>query len=498
MNKITINTTAGQQKINRHIYGHFAEHLGGCIYGGIWVGEDSKIPNTRGIRDDLVAALKHVRIPNLRWPGGCFADDYHWKDGIGPRAQRPRTINKWWGRVVEDNAFGTHEFLDLCEQLGCEPYIAGNVGSGSVYEMQQWLEYLTADGDSSMATLRRQNGREAPWEIPFWGIGNENWGCGGHMTPEYYGDLYCQYQTFIRNYGKNPMKKIASGYGGSDTRGEDLDKFLNHIRNRRHPVSTDGVSIHYYVYVRHMEEHSATRFGETEWFTVLKLAHDIGDVIALNAKVLDRYDPEKRIGLIVDEWGTWYPAEPGTNPAFLYQQNSMRDAVVAALTLHLFNAASDRVQMANLAQTVNVLQAMILTQGEKMILTPTYHAFDLLKGHQDATLLPLDFQGDGYTMGSESLPAVSASASRAESGDMLLTLCSLKPRDAVTVECTFDGGNITQVSGQILAGDDITAHNTFDAPDRVKPSAFNGFTVEDRQHVKIQLPAASVVALTLR
>lgn len=496
MNKIKISAAGSTKKINRHIYGHFAEHLGGCIYNGIWVGENSKIPNTRGIRDDIVAALRHINVPNLRWPGGCFADDYHWKDGIGPRAQRPRTINMW-GNVVEDNAFGTHEFLDLCDQIGCEPYIAGNVGSGTVYEMQQWWEYLTAPGDSTMANLRRQNGRNEPWSLRFWGIGNENWGCGGHMSPEYYGDLYCQYQNYIRNYGENRVMKIASGYGGSDTRGEDLDKFLSHIQNRRFPVRTDGVSIHYYVYLRNAMEHSATQFGESEWFTVVKMAHDIGDVIQQNIAVMDRYDPDGGMWLIVDEWGTWYPNEPGTNPAFLYQQNSMRDAVVAALTLHLFQAHCERVQMANIAQTVNVLQAMILTEGEKMILTPSYHAFDLLKGHQDAMLLPLELETDTYSMGDASLPTVSASASRSESGDMLLTLCNLNPTGAVTVECELQGVNISNVRGQVLAADRITAHNTFEEPERVKPTAFNGASLEDAQHLKIQLPAASVVALTL-
>ena len=496
MNRITIRGGTDQPTINRHIYGHFAEHLGRCIYDGIWVGEDSPIPNTRGIRNDVVAALRRIRVPNLRWPGGCFADDYHWKDGIGPKAQRPRTINMW-GKVVENNHFGTHEFLDLCDQLGCEPYICGNVGSGTVQEMEQWIEYLTADGDSTMANLRRQNGRDAPWKIPFWGVGNENWGCGGHMTPEYYADLYCQYQTYLREYGGNRLMKIAGGYGGSDNDGSGLDAFMRHITNRRHRVRTDGVSLHYYVYLRHAQEHSATEFGEAEWFTVLNMAAQIEQAIAQHAAVLDRYDPEKRIWLIVDEWGTWYPAEPGTHPDFLYQQNSLRDAVVAALTLHLFHAACDRVRMANIAQTVNVLQAMILTQGEQMILTPTYHVFDMFKGHQDATRLAFDLECEAYTSGDKSLPAISASASQNAEGTILLTLCNLYPSQDVTLDCELRDLAVSGVTGSILTADEITAHNTFDQPDRVQPVPFTGAAIVDQQRLHIELPAKSVVALTL-
>ena len=497
MNKITIHPKTEKGRINRHIYGHFAEHLGRCIYDGIWVGEDSVIPNVRGIRTDIVQALRQINAPNLRWPGGCFADIYHWRDGIGPKDQRPQTIN-FWGNAPENNHFGAHEFMDLCEQVGCEPYIGGNVGSGSVQEMRDWIEYLTSDHDSALSNLRRQNGREQAWAMPFWGIGNENWGCGGHMTPEYYGDLYCQYHTHIKNYGAVPMMKIASGYGGSDTDGADLAILLDRISRRRHPVKTDGISIHYYVYLRHHEEYSATEFGEREWFTVLKKAHHIGHVIEQNAAVMDQYDPEKRMWLIVDEWGTWYPVEPGTNPAFLYQQNSMRDALAAALTLHLFQDHCDRVQMANIAQTVNVLQALILTEGEKMILTPTYHVFDMLKAHQDALLPPLDLECETYDMGDDSLPTVSASASMSEAGEVLLTLCNLNAGQALSLECECRDMAVSKVAGTVLVGDAITAHNTFDVPDRVRPAAFHGATLHDDQHLTIQLPAASVVALKMQ
>lgn len=497
MNTLTINAAQQRGRINRHIYGHFAEHLGACIYDGLYVGEDSQIPNVRGIRSDIVEALRKIEAPNLRWPGGCFADVYHWRDGIGPKDQRTKTIN-FWGNAPETNAFGTHEFMDLCEQVGCDPYFGGNVGSGTVQEMRDWIEYLTSDYDSSLSNLRRLNGREQAWAIPFWGIGNENWGCGGHMTPEHYADLYCQYHTFMKNYGDTLMMRIASGLGGSDTVAEDVAIFMDRTMNRRHPIRTDAVSIHYYVYLRGDKRHSATRYGEAEWFEVLKLGHDIDAVIAKNSAVLDQYDPDKRIWLIVDEWGTWYPAEPGTNPEFLYQQNSIRDALVAAMTLHIFQDHADRVGMANIAQTVNVLQALFLTQGDKLVLTPTYHVFDMLKRHQGAAALTLDLNCETYAVGGESIPAVSASASRSESGDVLLTLCNLNPNRSIDLECEVDGIAVGEVDGLELTGDSITAHNTFDEPDRVRPKAFRGVGRIDAKRIGIRLPPASVIALTLR
>jgi alpha-N-arabinofuranosidase len=493
MNRLVINADLGQQKINRHIYGHFAEHLGGCIYDGLWVGEESSIPNTRGIRSDVVEALRAVNIPNLRWPGGCFADAYHWKDGIGPQAQRPRRVNFHWGDVIEDNHFGTHEFLDLCEQLGCEPYICGNVGSGSPQEMSEWIEYLTFAGESTLADQRRANGREEPWKIKFWGIGNENWGCGGFMKPEHYVDLYRQFQVYTRSYSGNELHKIASGMGGPIIEGTEL--LMRDVFKVGGPRAIDALCLHYYVYMRE-STYSDTEFGEAEWFGVLKKAAEMEDTIQQHAAIMDYYDPGQHVGLIVDEWGTWYPPQPGRNPAFLYQQNTLRDALVAGLTLHIFHDHADRVRMANLAQTVNVLQAMIFTEGEKMVLTPTYHVFEMYKGHQDATRLPLNVDCGEYRVGDAALPAVSASASRADSGEILLTLCNLDPSAARTITCELRGGAASAVSGRILTADAMTAHNTFERPNAVHPVAFSGAQLVDGG-LSIQLPAKSVVALTI-
>jgi alpha-N-arabinofuranosidase len=489
MSNLILNTDVERGTINKHIYGHFAEHLGRCIYNGIYVGEDSKIPNTRGIRNDIVAALKHINIPNLRWPGGCFADEYHWKDGVGPKSQRPSMVNTHWGGVTENNHFGTHEFMDLCEQLECEPYICGNVGSGTVHEMQQWVEYITFDGVNPMADLRKENGHPDAWPLKYWGVGNENWGCGGSMRAEYYADEYRRYQTYVRNFGDNHIYKIACGPNVDDYHWTEV-MMKNTRRGDRHMMN--GLALHYYTNFRE----SATQFNEDEWFIVLKKALYMDDLITRHSAIMDQYDPQKRVALIVDEWGTWYKVEPDTNPRFLSQQNSLRDALVAALHFHIFHNHNDRVHMANIAQTVNVLQSMILTQDEKMLLTPTYHVFDMFKVHQDATQVDVYLQTGNYTYNGDSIPQVSASASKNAQGQVHLSLCNTDPNNAVTVTCAVRGLNPKSATGQVLTADTITAHNTFDEPEQIKPTAFNGATINGND-LSITLPAKSVVVLQL-
>jgi alpha-N-arabinofuranosidase len=490
-NKLVVNAGLGKERISRYIYGHFAEHLGRCIYEGIWVGKESGIPNTRGIRNDVVKALRQINIPVLRWPGGCFADEYHWQDGIGPYENRPCMINTHWGGVTENNHFGTHEFMDLCEQLGCEPYICGNVGSGTVREMQQWVEYLTCDTQSSMTDLRRANGRQDPWAIRFWGVGNENWGCGGNMRPEFYADQYRRYVTYCRNFGRSCLYKIACG-------ASDADYNWTEVLMREAGKFLDGLSLHYYTAPgTRAAKRSATQFGEGEWFTTLKKALFMDELIVKHADIMDRYDPEKRVGLIVDEWGTWYDVEPGTLPGFLYQQNTLRDALVAGVTLNTFNAHCERVTMANIAQTVNVLQAVILTEGDKMVLTPTYHVFEMYKVHQDATLLPTDLHCAPYEHGGESIPAISASASRDASGRVHLSLCNLNPGRAMSIPCELQGMKLTRVTGRVLTAEAINAHNTFDHRELVKPVAFEGMTLAGNT-LQVDMPAKSVVVLEMQ
>ncbi|MGC4073723.1 MAG: alpha-L-arabinofuranosidase C-terminal domain-containing protein [Nibricoccus sp.] len=426
---LTIRADQPGPVISRNIYGQFAEHLGHCIYEGIWVGEDSSIPNTRGIRNDVVAALKNISVPVLRWPGGCFADEYHWRDGIGPREKRPKVYNSHWGGIVENNHFGTHEFLDLCEQLGTEPYIGINTGSGTVQEMMQWIEYITSDGPTPMADQRRANGREKPWKVKYFGIGNESWGCGGSMRVEYYVDIYRHYQEFAKNYSGNKIFKIAAGANADDVHWTEV--MMQYAKDKMH-----GVSLHYYTLPTGSWRGSkgkSTGFNETEWITTLRRTLHMEKLINDHSAVMNKYDPEKKVALIVDEWGTWYDVEPNTNPGFLYQQNTLRDAIVASLNFNIFHQHTDRVAMANIAQMVNVLQAMILTDKEKMLLTPTYHIFEMYKVHQDATFLPFELKTPDYVLGEEKVPVVSATASRNAAGRIHVSLTNTHPRDAITV-----------------------------------------------------------------
>jgi alpha-L-arabinofuranosidase len=490
-NLLVIHADQGKDTINRNIYGQFSEHLGRCVYEGMWVGPDSPIPNTRGIRNDVVAALKKIQVPVLRWPGGCFADEYHWKDGIGPREKRPSMINTHWGGVVENNGFGTHEFLDFCEQIGTEPYICGNVGSGSVQEMMEWVEYMTSDAQSPMANLRRQNGREQPWKIKYFGVGNESWGCGGNMTPDYYSDLYRRYNTFVKDYDRsNRLVRIAGGANAGDTNWTEV--MMKNVGRRM-----NGLSLHYYTVPRTWSRKgSATRFDEADWHQTLRKALEIEDLVSRHGAIMDKYDPEKRIGMVVDEWGTWYDVEPGTNPGFLYQQNSLRDALVAGISLNIFNQHCDRVKMANIAQMVNVLQAMILTEKEKMILTPTYHVFEMYTVHQDAQLLPSQLQIAPYASGSNNIPTVNVSASRDKAGKIHVTLCNLNPNQSAEVACELQGANVGKLSGRVLTAPEMNACNTFDKPQVIQPAQFTAIRPTD-QGFTTTLPAKSVVVLEI-
>ena len=496
MAKYVVNAGQKQSKINREIYGNFSEHLGRCIYEGLFVGEDSSIPNTKGMRNDVVAALKHINLPVLRWPGGCFADEYHWKDGIGHRENRKKMVNTHWGGTVEDNSFGTHEFFELCGQIGCEPYINGNVGSGTVQEMQEWVEYMTFDGISPMAELRKQNGQEKPWKVKYFGVGNENWGCGGHMRASFYADLYRQFQTYVRNFSDNKIYKIACGPGSS--RENPNYEWLETVLQIAHD-KMDGISMHYYTLPNDNWENkgSATDFTVEAYEKTMYKALFL-DELLVNAKIImDRYDKQKRIGIIFDEWGTWYDVEPGTVPGFLYQQNTMRDALVAGVSLNIFNKHSDRVHMANIAQTVNVLQAVILTEGEKMLLTPTYHVFDLYKHHQGNTLLESYITGDmtGAKEG-ERIPMLHESASIDEAGNVHMTICNLSHDQAAEIDAELCGITANALEGHILTGA-VNACNTFEHPESVKLAALSGIC-KTESGFKLSIPPVSVVRITAK
>ena len=504
--KATLHADQGKSKINKEIYGQFAEHLGSCIYGGLWVGEDSPIPNIQGYRKDVFDALKALKVPVLRWPGGCFADEYHWRDGIGPRSERPSMKNNNWGGTIEDNSFGTHEFLNLCEMLGCEPYISGNVGSGTVEELAKWVEYMTSEEGTPMAKLRKQNGREKPWKVKYLGIGNESWGCGGNMRPEYYSDLYRRYSVYCRNYDGNKLYKIASG--ASDYEYDWTKVLMERIGQRM-----DGVSLHYYTCSGwNGSKGSATQFDSDQYYWALAKCLEIDSVIQKHKDIMDAADPERKVDLLVDEWGTWWDEEPGTIPGHLYQQNALRDAFVAALSLNVFHRHTDRVKMANIAQIVNVLQSMILTDQVgtgHMVLTPTYHVFQMYTPFQESTFLPVDIESETIEVskayfkdkadentGSRTMPLLSASAAKCQDGSVVLSLINVSLDKPQTLDVKLEGFTGKTVKGNILTSKNVADYNDFEHPDRVSPGEFRDAKLK-KGVLTVKLPAKSIVVLSL-
>lgn len=483
--QITLFCTQPIGRIHPNLYGHFAEHLGRCIYDGIWVGEESAIPNTNGIRNDAIAVLRRMQAPIIRWPGGCFADDYHWEDGIGPRPERPRRVNLHWGEVVESNHFGTHEFLRFCELVGAAPYICGNVGSGTPREMRDWVEYLNFAGDSTLARRRAANGHPAPFGVRYWGVGNENWGCGGHMTPEEYAAEYRRFSTYLRDFSGTPLYLIACGPSGNNP--DWTRRFFTALGSYRR---IHGFAAHYYC----GGAGTATQFTEEEWYRLLWLARQMEPLIVQQRAILDGFDPERRIGLIVDEWGVWHRATPGSKQGLLWQQSTIRDGVVAALTLDIFNRHADKVVMGNLAQTFNVLQAVALTQEEKMIVTPTGHVFTLYAPHQGAQAVHTLFEADDISFAEgKTLPSLSGSASLKEDR-LFLTVVNAHVSEPAAVRVRLaDGAEAQNGLLTLLAADDIHAHNTFEAPDVVQPKT-TPRAVSGREFT-LELPPASVTAV---
>ena len=486
---LRLNDVNPKQIILPEIYGQFAEHLGACIYGGLWVGPESSIPNTQGYRNDVLQALKDLKVPVMRWPGGCFADEYHWRDGIGPAKDRPTQVNNNWGGTVEDNSFGTHEFFNLCELLGCEPYLSGNVGSGTVQELAQWVEYITAE-DGPMARLRKENGREKPWKLKYLGVGNESWGCGGNFTPDYYADVYRRYQTYCRNFSGNKLYKVASGASDYDY------NWTKTVMKKAHKLM-DGISLHYYTVTGWRgSKGSATQFDDSKYYWTLGKCLEIEPVIVKHDSIMSTYDAKKRVGLLVDEWGTWWDVEPGTNPGHLFQQNTMRDAMVAALSLNVFQRHTDRVKMANIAQVANVLQSMVLTRGDQMVLTPTYYVFKMYIPHQGATPVPLDVAtssidaGDGRT-----LDLLQATASRKD-GKVTVSLTNVDAAKDMQVEINTGMDKAKVTGGSILTAPSIDAYNDFGQPEKVTLRDFKGAKAS-KGTLRLTLPARSIVTITV-
>ncbi|OSZ77036.1 alpha-N-arabinofuranosidase [Chitinophagaceae bacterium IBVUCB2] len=493
-NRIVLFPEKSRDTINKNIYGHFAEHLGRCIYDGIYVGDkQKKIPTINGVRLDVIEALKKLKTPVLRWPGGCFADIYHWKDAIGPKDKRKHIENMSWGNVREDNSFGTHEFLDLCELIGADPYLAVNMGGGTVQEAVDWVQYVNhGNGTSYLTDMRMQNGRSKPWNVKYWGVGNESWDCGGHMTADHYVNEYRKFATMMTSYSNTEgLFRIAVGPGTEDY------AWTETVMRNTPAKRIDGLSIHHYSVINWSKKGSATQFSEDEYFRTMEQAWKMERMVKKNSDVMDKYDPQKKVALIVDEWGGWYEVEPGTNGAFLYQQNTMRDAMIAGLSLNIFNNHCDRVRMANLAQIVNVLQAVILTKEEKIVLTPTYHVMEMYNVHQDALMIPLAITSKDYALGDKKIQAVSASASKDKNGIIHISLVNMDANNAQEMKIDLGGLSARSLTGRILQSGKIQDYNTFENSDKIKPAVFNGATMNGN-NLSVKLPPFSVVVLALK
>jgi len=489
-NKVTLVTDSAETQISKNIYGHFAEDLGRCIYDGFFVGKDNtKIPNTDGVRNDVINALKKLKIPILRWPGGCFADTYHWKDAIGPQNERKPIENLAWGNVREDNSFGTTEFLNMCELLGAEPYLAINMNTGTVREAVEWVQYANhANGTSYLTDMREKNGRDKPWNVKFWGIGNESWDCGGSMTVDHYINLYKQFATAMTSYGNTEkLFRIAVGPGGPGNKW--TEEIMKNIPARRF----EGISIHHYSVTNWGNKSSSTEFTNDEYFKTMQQAWRMENVISSNSEIMDKYDPKKRVAIVVDEWGGWYETDPEGNGQ-LYQQNTMRDAMIAGITLNIFNNHADRVRIANLAQTINVLQSVILTNEQKIILTPTYHVMEMYNVHQDAELIPVHVTSNDFVLNNTKIPALSVSASKDQSGKIHISLTNIDNVNNQLVDIDLKDFKAKKITGRILTSSDVHDHNTFENPTKVEPKTFSDFTISG-ESLKVNMPPISVIVL---
>jgi alpha-L-arabinofuranosidase len=499
--KLSVEVSKAGAKIDRNIFGQFAEHLGHGVYEGVWVGPDSTIPNTRGIRKDVVAALRALRVPNVRWPGGCFADEYHWRKGIGPADHRVVALNPNWGGVIEPNTFGTHELMDFLDQIGSEAYVSLNVGSGTPQEAAEWLEYMTSAQPTTLAKERAANGHPQPYKVPYLGIGNESWDCGGNMTPDYYLSQLKIYSRFVRNFNpaqqdKQQMLKIAVGPGGDGPRWTDwTEAIMKAYQNHQWSWDIDGLSMHSYTVVRWPPSFASEGFGEKEYSQILKSTLDMEDLISKHSAIMDKYDPQKKVALVVDEWGAWYAPLPGSNPGFLVQQNSLRDAILAALNLNIFARHADRVRGANIAQMINVLQAMIMTDKEKMVLTPTYYVFKMYVPFQDAAFVPVTFDASNYTHDSITLPRVDAIAAKDTAGKLWLEITNLDPNRPVDIEATLAGITAKSAVGETLTAPKVDSVNTFDAPDTVVPKPISAKFQGSKLALKLEPKSVTVISV---
>jgi alpha-L-arabinofuranosidase len=503
--EIEITVQPDGPEISPHLYGQFIEHLGGVIYDGIWVGPDSKIPNIGGIRRQFVDDMKRIGVPNFRWPGGCFADSYHWRDGIGNPAKRPRTYNYWQASMpkgiyeTEANRFGLHEFMQLCRLSGAEPYLAANMGSGSPQEFHDWVSYCNAPtGTVSLAEERAASGDSAPFGVRWWGVGNESWGCGGDMTPQEYAMLYRRFVTQFPAYAPKPFLVAVGPHGHS----KDLDLgwtngFFEAMQGHRSPV--DGLSVHYYTDFRNSPERVAT-FEAAGWYDVIREGSRIENVIEQHWAVMGKYDTGHRVKLIVDEWGVWYRPGEELAPAYqLSQPLTLRDALHTAVTLDVFNRQADKIAMANVAQTINCIHSLMLAQGDRYARTPPYYVFEMYRNHMNSRLAAMKIRCDELKVpsrtGTATMPGLSGSAST-KAGTLHVTMTNPSLESSVTAHLRLSSGNLVEGRGTILTHADMTARNTLDKPNEIQLAPFPVTVRGDR--VEISLPPRAVVLLEMK
>jgi len=487
--EVLLNEPIG--RINPEIYGHFAEHLGGVVYGGIWVGEDSKIPNVGGIRKSLIDALQRIKPSVVRWPGGCFADSYNWRDGIGARGQRPRRTNFWrdageWPKDVPDgpwnydnNQFGTNEFMRFCRLVGAQPYVAANVRSLTARDFYEWVEYCNSPpGTTTLADMRGSAGDREPFKVRYWGVGNESWGCGGNFTPEEYAAEYRRFTEWVPRYGIEPA------FIGAGPNSGDLDwsrRFFTKMNERRALGRMWGWALHHYSWNVsggrttdwRQGKGDALNYPVDEWYELLREADRMESLITEHWSVMGEIDRQHRVKLVVDEWGAWY--RPGTemhNTHLLGQQSTMRDAVLAGLTLNTFNRHAEKVAMANVAQLINCLQSLFLANEDKFVTTPTFHVFDMYSPHQGAQSIRTICSAPrpSYTRNGQAgnTRGLSESASLSDKR-LILTVANPEAAQSRVAEIVIRGAQVKSITGTVLAGKDIHAHNSASQPDAIRP-----------------------------
>jgi alpha-N-arabinofuranosidase len=503
--------------ISPNIYGHFLEHIGGVIYDGVWVGEDSKIANVNGIRKALIDEMRKIKAPVVRYPGGCFADSYNWRDGVGPADQRPRRTNFWIeadadsspaNHRFETNRFGTDEFMRFCKVVGCQPYLAANVRSLPAEAFTRWVEYCNSPrASTSMAELRAASGSAEPYDVRFWGVGNESWGCGGNFTAAEYAVEFRRYTTWLPKYGK-PLSLIASGPNSDDaqwTRG-----FFEEIAHKDKDLfeSIFGWALHYYSWnlsrgrTQDWDEGKgdALKFDAQDWYEMLREGDHLESLIESNWLAMGEFDSAHKVKLVVDEWGPWYRAGSELTPGnFLEQTPTLRDAIFSAMTLNIFNRHPEKVSLASPAQLVNCLNSLYLAHEDRFCVTPVGHVFGMYAAHQGNQALRTIVSAPSVSYARDGKPAsfwgLGCSASLRDK-NLVLTIVNPHVSDPRETELVVRGANIRAATTTQLTASDIHSRNTFDHPGELTPQSRETVSTSGNK-LTIQVPAASVTKVVI-